>query len=238
MNRLIHNLYCDESCHIEGDNIPVMVLGCVWSEIGEVPRINEQLRAIKRRHGLSPTFEIKWTKVSTGKLAFYSDVLEYFLSEPKLRFRGLLVPEKDKLDHDRFGQSHDQWYYKMYYTMLKYVISPSHAYRVYVDVKDTRGGPKIRDLHNILCNSIHDFNHKTVERVEQIRSHESEILQLTDLIIGAVGYANRRLDTSQAKQALLAQLRTRLGQKSLTQTASFSNTKFNLLVWEARGSEG
>lgn len=238
MNRLVYNLYCDESCHIEGDRIPVMVLGCVWCEVGETQRVKEQLRAIKRRHGLGPTFETKWTKVSSGKVDFYADVLDYFLSEPKLRFRGILVPDKDKLDHERFGQNHDEWYYKMYFTMLKYVISPSHAYRVYLDVKDTRGGPKTRDLHNVLSNNIHDFNHKTVERVEQIRSHESEILQLTDLLIGAVGYANRRLETSAAKQALLAQLRGRLGPKALTQTASFSSTKFNLLVWAAQEGAG
>lgn len=236
MNRLIYNLYCDESCHVEGDKIPIMVLGCVWCETGDVSRINEQIRSIKRRHGLSATFESKWTKVSTGKVDFYTDILDYFLTEPKLRFRGVLIPDKDKLDHARFNQNHDDWYYKMYFTLLKYVISPSHTYRIYLDVKDTRGGPKTRELHDILCHNINDFNHKTVERVEQIRSHESEILQLTDLLIGAVGYANRGLETSPAKQSLLAQLRAKLGPKALTQTASFSSTKFNLLVWAAQRS--
>ncbi|MGK6318703.1 DUF3800 domain-containing protein [Sphingomonas sp. DT-204] len=230
----IYNLYCDESCHIEGDGIPIMVLGCVWCNVVDTHRIKEQLKNIKRRHGLSPSFEIKWTKVSAGKIDFYTDVVEYFLTEPKLNFRGILIPDKDKLDHNRFSQSHDDWYYKMYFTMLKYIISPSNAYRIYLDVKDTRGGPKTRDLHSVLCNNIHDFNNKTVERVEQIRSHESEILQLTDLLIGAIGYANRELATSPAKQALLAQLRSRLSPKALTQTTSFSNTKFNLLVWAAQ----
>ena len=174
-----------------------------------------------------------------GKLAFYADVLEYFLSEPKLRFRGFLIPDKDKLDHARFEQNHDKWYYKMYFTMESYVISLSHAYRIYFDVKDTRGGPKTRELQDVLCNDIHDFNKKTVERVEQIRSHESEVLQLTDLLIGAVGYANRGLETSAAKQSLITQLRAKLGPNALTQTAAFSNTKFNLLVWAAqeRGDE-
>lgn len=238
MNRSVYNLYCDESCHIEGDKIPVMVLGCVWCEVGETHRVNEQLRAIKRRHGLAPGFETKWTKVSAGKIDFYADVIEYFLSDTKLRFRCVLVPDKEKLDHERFGQNHDDWYYKMYFTMLKYVISPSHAYRIYLDVKDTRGGPKTRDLHNVLCNNIFDFNHKTVERVEQIRSHESEILQVTDLLIGAVAYANRGLETSAAKRSLLAQLFARLGPKALTQTSPFSNTKFNLLVWAAQETAG
>lgn len=234
MNRSIYNLYCDESCHLERDHSPVMVLGCVWCDIADVRRVTSQLRNIKRRHGLSQTFETKWTKVSPGKLAYYEDIIEFFLSEPKLKFRGLVVPDKDKLDHEKFGQSHDQWYYKMYFTMLKYIISPSHSYRVYVDVKDTRGGPKTRDLRNILSNNIHDFNHKTVERVQQIRSHESEILQLADLLIGAIGYSNRGLPTSPAKGALIEKLQARLGAHVLKQTSSFSSTKFNLLVWTAQ----
>lgn len=234
MHQTIYNLYCDESCHIEGDHIPVMVLGCVWCDVTDTPHIKEQLKIIKKRHGLAPNFEIKWTKVSSGKLDFYTDVLDYFLTDPKLRFRGLLIPDKSKLDHKRFSQSHDDWYYKMYFNMLKYMIAPSNAYRIYLDVKDTRGGPKTRDLQSILCNNIHDFNHKTVQRVEQIRSHESEILQLADLLIGAIGYANRDLGSSTAKQALLAKLRSRLGPRALTHTSSFSNTKFNLLVWSAQ----
>jgi Protein of unknown function (DUF3800) len=231
-NRRTYNVYCDESCHLETADISVIVWGSMWCEISETTRINEQLKSIKKRHGLSASFETKWTKVSPSRLDFYSDVMDYFLAEPALHFRGLLVPDKTKLDHRRFDQSHNQWYYKMYFTMLKYIISPSNAYRIYLDVKDTRGGPKTRELHDVLCNNIFDFNKKTIERVEQIRSHESEILQLADMVIGAVGYANRDLSTSPAKVAVLSQLRGRLGPKALTQTSPFSSTKFNLLVWE------
>ena len=26
----VFNVYCDESCHLEHDNIPTMVIGAVW----------------------------------------------------------------------------------------------------------------------------------------------------------------------------------------------------------------
>lgn len=232
--RRVYNVYCDESCHLENDDIPVMVWGAVWCDLSNVVRINEQLKAIKKRHGVSSSFEAKWTKISPSKVGLYKDLVDFFLSDPSLKFRGLLVPDKSKINHKVFQQNHNDWYYKMYFTMLKYIINPSDCYRVYLDVKDTRGGPKTRELHDVLSNNIHDFNKRTVERVEQIRSHESEILQISDLLIGAVGYANRGLATSSAKTAILDQIKDKLGPRSLTSTSAFSSTKFNLLVWAAQ----
>mgnify|MGYP002723421517 CR=1 FL=1 len=231
------NLYCDESNHLERDDSPSMVLGALWCEVQNVRSVTAQLRRIKELHGLAPTFESKWTKVSPGKIAYYQDLLEFFSQDPRLRFRGVLIPDKSKLDHTRFGQTHDDWYYKMYFTMLKYIISPSNSYRIYIDIKDTRGAEKTRELHDVLCNNIYDFNHKTIQRVQQIRSDESELLQLADLIIGAIGYDSRGITTSGAKAALVAQLKGQHGPRALTHTSSFSSTKFNLLVWDAQGAK-
>ena len=228
------NVYCDESCHLEHDRIPVMVWGAVWCEAECTRSLVEQIRAIKRRHGMKSSFEAKWTKISPAKVNLYVDLIEYFLNDHRVKFRGLLVPDKSLVDHKRFNQNHNDWYYKMYFMMLKYFISPSNKYRIYLDVKDTRGGAKTRELHEVLCNNIYDFNRLAIERVEQIRSHESELLQIADLIIGAIGYANRNLNGNTAKSAVIERLTDKLGSRSLTHTSPFSSTKFNLLVWNAQ----
>jgi len=228
-----YNIYCDESCHLENDNIPVMVLGGVYCRAGEVRRIARALRGLKAEHGLAPDFEVKWTKISGGKIDFYRAVLDLFLQDEALRFRGVLIPDKGALNHGRFGQNHDQWYYKMYYTLLRYVFTAPNRYRVYLDIKDTRGGHKTRNLHEVLANSLHDFDHETVVRVQQVRSHESALLQLADLLIGAIAYENRGLEGSKAKLALIADLKAFLGQNALSQTSAFQNRKCNLLRWQA-----
>jgi len=233
MTRHIYNIYCDESCHLENDDIPVMVLGGVYCRTGEVRRISRTIRALKRYHGLAPDFEVKWTKVSRGKIDFYRDLVALFLRDNALHFRGVLIPDKGALDHERFGQNHDEWYYKMYYTMLRYVFSAPNRYRVYLDLKDTRGGHKARHLHEVLCNSLFDFERETVERVQQVRSHESALLQLADLLIGAVAYENRGLAGNAAKLALIADLKAALGPGALSQTSAFQSRKFNLLRWRA-----
>jgi hypothetical protein len=234
----LYNVYCDESCHLEHDGVPVMAWGAVACQAGETRAVGEAIRALKAAHGLRAGFEAKWTKVSPAKVAFYLALIDLFLADERLRFRGLVVPDKSKLDHGRFAQSHDEWYYKMYFTMLRPMFCAPHRYRIYLDVKDTRGGPKTRKLHDVLANSLYDFNHQTVERVQQVRSHESELSQIADLLIGALTYANRGLATSAAKAAILERLRARLGPHALTQTSSFGAAKFNILMWRPQEAAG
>jgi hypothetical protein len=209
-----------------------MVLGAVWCPVERVREISTRLREIKLRHGLPADFEIKWTKVSPAKVQFYLDVIDYFFDDDDLHFRALIVPDKSLLRHAEFGQSHDDFYYKMYFDMLKVLFSPDARYRVYLDIKDTRGAVKIAKLHDVLCNNQYDFSRQIIERVQLVRSHEVEPLQLADLLIGAVSYVNRNLSTSDAKQALVDRMRRRSGY-GLTRTTLYREDKVNLFRWHA-----
>jgi hypothetical protein len=62
-------------------------------------------------------------KVSPAKTQFYLDLMDYFFDDDDLHFRALVVPNKSKLRHSEFRQSHDDWYYKMYFDMLKVILS-------------------------------------------------------------------------------------------------------------------
>lgn len=230
----IFNVYCDESCHLEHDGIPVMAWGAVLCSASDARSISEAARRLKIKHGLSRNFEAKWVKVSPAKITFYLDLIDLFISDDRLRFRGLVVPDKGLLDHARFEQSHDEWYYKMYFTMLRPIFTAPHRYRIYLDVKDTRGGPKTRELHEVLANSLYDFDRQCIERVQQVRSHESEILQIADVLIGALTYANRGLSSSTAKTAIIERLQAKLGSRALVRTSSFAAVKLNILVWRAQ----
>ena len=232
----IFNIYCDESCHLEASPISAMAWGSMICDVSDAREIGERIRALKLEHGLAASFEAKWTKVSPAKIDFYLALVDFLVKDERLRFRGLVVPDKGCLDHARHGQTHDDWYYKMYYTMLQRIIHPPNHYRIYLDVKDTRGGEKTRKLHEVLANKFYDFQREYIERVQQIRSHESEILQLTDLMVGALTYFYRGLRTSPAKAAMIERLKAGLGESALAQTSSFGAIKFNLLVWSSQES--
>lgn len=230
----IYNIYCDESCHMENDHLGVMVLGAVWCPKDAARDIAEQIRAIKKRHGLSGNQEIKWGKVSANKVRFYLDLVDYFFNCPDLHFRCVLIPDKDKLLHEQFNQSHDLWYYKMYFVMLRQIFSPQGQYNIYMDIKDTHGGQKIRKLHEVLCNSIWDFSKSVIHDVQLVRSHEVQQVQLADLFIGAVSYLNRNLSSNPAKLAVIEQIKA-LSRYNLGQTTLLKEDKFNILRWSPSG---
>jgi hypothetical protein len=235
MNETV-NIYCDESCHLENDKQAAMVLGAVWCPADRAREIAQRVREIKVEHGLKPDFEVKWTKVSPGKPRLYADLLDYFFDNSDLHFRALVVPDKARLSHGGFRQSHDTWYYKMYFDMLKVLLAPDGRYRIYLDIKDTRGAAKVRKLHDVLCNNMYDFHHEIIERVQTVRSHEVEQLQLTDLLIGIVSAAHRNVTTSPAKLRLVDRMRKRSGY-SLLKTTLLREDKVNLFRWEAREAQ-
>ncbi|PKM90322.1 MAG: DUF3800 domain-containing protein [Firmicutes bacterium HGW-Firmicutes-12] len=230
----LYNVYCDESCHLENDNQIAMVLGAVWCPKEQVSEIHERTKQIKQRNGFQNSFEIKWTKVSPSQIQLYLDVIDYFFDNENLHFRGLIVPDKSKLNHELFGQTHDEWYYKMYFDLLKAIFNPKDKYHIYLDIKDTRGGNRIHFLHKVISNNMYDFSQSIVEKVQLIRSEESHILQLTDLLIGAVSYVNRGLYSSPAKLEIIKRIKIRTGY-SLTKSTLLRENKFNLFRWSAQG---
>ena len=227
-----YNVYCDESCHLEHDGINVMTLGAVWCPAEKTQEVNTRIREIKAKHGIAPTSELKWTKVAPSKLAVYQDIVDYFFDDDDLHFRGLIVPNKGILDHSRFNQTHDDWYYKMYFDMLKVIFSPENRFNIYVDIKDTHSHEKV-----VCCNSQYDFSARIIKKIQPIRSHEVQLMQVVDVLIGAVAYKNREFpegfSCSTAKQALIERIGKRAGY-TLSQTTLYRENKFNLLRWESR----
>jgi len=230
------NIYCDESCHLEHDHQTVMVLGAVWCPLKRASEIAAHIRQIKVHHELSSLFEVKWTKVSPAKRTFYVDLLDYFFDDDDLHFRALIVDDKSRLRHEDFKQDHDSFYYKMYFDMLKVLLSPKGHYRIYLDVKDTRSAAKVKKLHDVLCNNAYDFEREIIERIQTVRSHEVEQIQLADLLVGIVSYANRRLSNNAAKVALVERMQQRSGY-SLTRSTLLRETKVNLFRWEPRDQQ-
>lgn len=226
----IFNVYCDESCHLEHDRQPVMSLGAVWCPLDHVRPATERIKEIKTRHGIPTLSELKWTKLSPGNLPLYLDLVDDFFDADHLNFR-CLVASKSGLRHGDFSQTHDDWYYKMYFTMLQTVLNPHACFRIYLDIKDSRSSAKIGKLHDVLANNLYDFSRNIVERVQTVRSHEVELMQLADILIGAVSAVNRGAVASVAKRALIERIRERSGY-TLTRSTLIQERKVNIFRWQ------
>jgi hypothetical protein len=225
-------IYCDESCHLEHDESKVMGLGAIWLPRANVRQLSLQLRDIKRRHKAAG--ELKWTKVSASRIDFYKEVVDWFFSQEALHFRALVVPDKTKLDHDRFNiGGHDEFYYKMYFSLLSKILSPTEEHDIYLDIKDTRSKFKVQHLRDVLCNNVYDFTGQMVSRIQHVRSHEIELMQVCDLLLGALVYRNRGLTTSKAKSQIVERIESHR-KRPLLESSPLSHQKFNVFVWRAQ----
>lgn len=227
----IFNIYCDESCHLENDNQKAMTLGAFYCPLSKRVDISKRLTEIKLKHKLTSNFEIKWSKISNGKIRFYLDIIDYFFDDDDCHFRGLVIPNKALINHEKYSQTHDDWYYKMYFNLLKTILSPRSEYNIFIDIKDTLGNEKVNKLHDVLCNNIYDFKHNIIKQVKRIQSHESILLQISDLLIGALSYMHRGLQGNQAKISIIDRIKER-SKYSLEKSTLLQEDKFNLLIWQ------
>ncbi len=226
------NIYCDESTHIQHDSMPYMVLGAITCPTDISRELAREMRAIRYKHNIPNDFEIKWTKVSPAQLEFYTDIIDFFFNNDDLQFR-VVVAKKEGLDHSRFEQTHDDWYYKMMYYLIHRLLPADDAAFIYLDKKDTNGQEKIDKLREVIANAEHDFSRNNIRRLQIVESHHVGLLQLADLMIGAVNYANRNLTTSKAKLALVNQICENTSLTLRKSTSPYA-TKFNIFHWSGQ----
>lgn len=215
------NLYCDESTHLEKDGKPFMIISYIGAPFNELQMHKEHIRMLKAKHKLKG--EIKWTNVSTSKFQFYSDLVDYFFSTD-LNFRAVIVKKKD-INNTIEGFSYQDFYFKMYYQLLHHKISLEHKYNIYIDIKDTCSHSKLEKLKEIL-----KYN-ASIRCFQFIRSYESSLMQLTDLIMGAVNYKLRDENRVIAKTKLIEKIESH-SKVSLTESTYKSANKFNLFFIE------
>lgn len=181
-----YDLFVDESCHLEHDKISVMCIGYI-----KVPRLayeelKQGFKSIKNKYGIKN--EIKWSKFSKLRLPLYKDLVDFFFDNP-LEFRCVLVKYKERLNHKDFNNgSHDNFYYKMTYYLLR-PNPPKVEYRVFMDIINTRGRERLNKIEEIFQN--YHRGESPFVRFQHLRSHENDFFQLTDFFIGAITYKSR-----------------------------------------------
>ena len=116
----------------------------------------------------------------------------------------------------------DDFYYKMYYQLLNHKVDSEYHYNVYLDIKDTWSNTKVTKLQDIL-----NVKYGVFQKVQCIRSEESLLLQLTDLLMGAISYEiNVQEKKSSAKEKVIAQIKKHCPDLSHTNSSNKLNLFF------------
>ena len=229
-SKIEYNIYCDESCYLENDHKKYMIMGALKCPKSYRKKISKDIRNIKNMNGINEYQEIKWTKINKLKEQLYIQLIDYFFDNPNLSFRAIII-DKSKLKHREFKQTHEDFYYKMYYELLCRAVIPQKANYIYLDIKDTKSSVKIRKLKKCLNNGSYDFDNKYIKRVQSIDSKESELIQLCDIFIGAIGFLNRNENHKENYSITKNNIVNHIIEKSgynLTKTTFLSEEKFNL----------
>lgn len=218
------NFYCDESCHLERDGINYMLISYTSCAYNQVKLHSENIRKLKLKYYSKG--ELKWSALSKSRYLLYSELIDYFFATD-LQFRAIVI-NKSQIDNEKHNQSHDDFYNKMYYQLIHKKISNEYNYNVFLDIKDTHSYKKARELHSFL-----NKNYVAVRHLQTIRSYESELMQLTDIIMGAISYNLRGLNKVIAKNKIIEKIKLH-SNHSLTHSTEKNSSKMNLFFIELK----
>jgi len=235
MDDKIINIYSDETNHLkdphQGD---FMVIGSVWIDKSKVIQISDAIRKVKEYHGLSRSSEIKWTKIAAGNREFYEDLVRLFFETDDLNFRAVIVP-KSKLDHEAHHQTDDEFYYKTQFLMIANIVAnhSPNKFRIYIDYKDNWSHYRSKKLEGYLAKKG-DFT-ECEFKSQPVRSHESELIQLADVLIGATSYRSNHYDQAapDKPKRMIVELIEDLAMQRLNQSSPKTSEKINIFIlWD------
>jgi hypothetical protein len=227
-------VYCDESRPdlFASAHPPAqfMLIGSLWLQADHREQIKKTIHALRDKHKIGGEF--KWQKVSPSRTLFYQELIDCFLSfGDVLRFRCIAV------DHDKVNLVHyhdnDQelGFYKFYYQMLRHWLDDFNKYAVFCDCKRNRDPRRLAVLRQCLDASILS---STVLRVQAIRSNESVLIQLADVLTGiAAARLNQSLRAGSAKELLVQTFENHMGHP-IRHTRK-AEQKYNVFVIDLQG---
>jgi hypothetical protein len=169
--------------------------------------------------------------VSPSRLGFYLEAVDYFFGQQAMRFRCLVLPA-DQLDAVRFHDGDNElMFYKFYYQLLHHWILDFNRYQVFVDLKTNRVRQRLARLREVLERSNRFAD---IASVQALPSHQVDLLQLADVLIGAVGHKFNGGGASEAKVQVVARVESHL-RPTVIQATRKTEEKFNVFRWRPGG---
>lgn len=228
MTQQVFNIYCDESRHTSDPNDRYAVIGALQCPTDQKRRIVHRihsLQALYNAHG-----ELGWKRLSPNRSEFYNTLMTLFLEEQCLQFRCIVV-DRSTLNHDAYNNGDTELgFYKMYYQMLVHWLEPGHSYRLFLDLQKNASSTRFTDLQSILNRKL--SGRAKIECLEPVSSHNQPMIQMVDLLIGAVGYQWNDRRQSVCKVTFADELAMRLRRSSLRTTTGRCEKKFNIFHFQ------
>jgi hypothetical protein len=227
-------VYCDESRpDLLGSDRPqgqFMVIGSLWLPDEDRQVLKTEIHQLRDQHKVGGEF--KWQKVSPSRREFYKQTVEWFHRKgDRLRFRCIAVDQR-QIDLKLYHESDQELgFYKFYYQLLHHWILDFNQYAVFVDFKSNRRRDRLHVLRQCLCNSNLS---SIVSVVQAVRSEESVLIQLADVLTGMAAYRLNNQFREGGAKADVVSLYERLRGSQISPTYK-SEQKFNVFRIDLAG---
>lgn len=224
-----------------------MVFGGIIIPAANVEKFQQAMDLWRDSHNMHA--EVKWTKVSNQKLAEYRALIDLFFSvagNGVLAFKSVVF-DSGEIDYKSYHQGDKELgFYKFFYQFLLhcfglYAETDEHRLLVFFDQRTTKY--KLSELHAILNRGIRKkYGRKAdvVRHIEAVRSHEHDLIQLADVLMGAVGYhyndCHIRPGARRAKIELADYIARKANLTSLKQKTPWGMRHFS--IWPFRFGAG
>lgn len=227
-----------------------MVYGGVITQAVNVPKYDTLIEGWRKQHNLKA--ELKWAKVSKAKLGYYIALVDMFFEHAKanrLHFKAVVF-DTHQIDYKTYhGGSVELGFYKFYYQFLlykfgRYAATDDCRLWVYIDERSGCDEVKLGTLRNVLAAGIKNkFGRKSdvVRKIEARDSHHCNLMQLADVLMGAVGFHCNGMHAVQGasphKIALAAHVAKLANLPALDVSTPYSANAFELWRFQFKGKK-
>jgi len=178
------DVYCDESRpDLFASNAPrsnYMVIGSLWLPKDLRNVYKTEIHELREKHKIGPEF--KWQKVSKSRIQFYTELVEWFFSKGEdLRYRCIAI-DSHKVNLLHYHENDQELgFYKFYYQLLHHWILDFNEYNIFCDSKKNAKNDRLKVL--MRCLNYGNLA-AVIKNVQAIRSDESVLIQVADLLTG------------------------------------------------------
>ncbi|MEM1024293.1 MAG: DUF3800 domain-containing protein [Myxococcota bacterium] len=228
---------CDES-GIDGSN-KFYGFGTLWLKHDRRGDISGLIKRAKDRHDVEG--ELKWNACDGRRSRLYIDLIDEFFERSWIAFHCLVVPRAivDLRFHKR-----DRWreaWQKHFCLLLKKKMcrlverhGPGQVCRVWVDRLPQRKA-NAHEVMEIISNYALEPDNGIGCKVTQRGSHDVEVIQLCDVLLGCVLSAWQGKPINAKRQAVQDRLAAQLGWDDLRADTPTTEAKFNIWMLHPKG---
>jgi len=259
-------IYSDESRH-RGERF--LLLGGLWIEETKVGAVEKRLNQLRNKHsytndkGRKILFagELKWTKVSTKYYNVYKDLVDIFfdsIAKDDFRFCCLLL-DTQLPEVIQYANIKKEGYFKILYQLYYHNSKTPAIYKIFPDkISNPAKRFNLPRLQSVLDGALHrkfrpmmnpaEFSQVDdfVQCVTPVDSKKEQIIQLVDVVLGAIGYfQNRHFKKQGAKKAKVALMKYVLDKMILSGAMHFTgkefitakSTRFNIWIFKPKKNQ-